>query len=374
MTAAEEAPFDPRGWPQVSAYLRGFDAAGGPRLSTRIHPADEMYRFELMAPHRTREAAAILYFATGRQIFQAVEEIVGWRFQGLSGVRSLLDFASGYGRSTRFLLRALAPEKVTVAEIDPGAVRFQQETFGVCGVVSGTDPESLRLEGPFDVVVASSFFSHLPAARFEAWMARLHALVAPGGVLIFSVHGIELLPAGERQPPSGMLFRPVSETLRLEGAEYGTSYVTPEFVRGVTERVAGGGALLLGFPSGLCGFQDLYVLCRPPVPARPDLRLARVPRGALEHSAIEEGIVTAEGWAVGDVDERPPDVRLFLGDRVAAVLPGEGPAGARRDWRFTFPVAGTDPDVVVRVEAESERGISKILVAATLRPYLPGGS
>lgn len=372
MTGAEDAPFDPGGWPQVAAYLRGFDAAGGPRLSTRIHPADEMYRFELTAPYRTREAAAILYFATGSQIFQAVEEIVGWRFQGLSGVRSLLDFASGYGRSTRFLVRALAPEKITIAEIDPGAVRFQQETFGVRGVVPGTDPEALRLDGPFDVVMASSFFSHLPAARFEAWMARLQTFVAPGGVLIFSVHGMKLVAPGETQPPSGILFRPVSETLRLDGSEYGTSYVTPEFVRGVTERAAGRGARLLGFPFGLCGFQDLYALCRPPVPGGPDLRLARVPWGALEHGAVEDGVATAEGWAVGDFDERPPDVRLFLGDRVAAVSPGQGPAGTRRDWRFTFPVAGTDPDAVVRVEAESPRGVSKILVAETLRPYLPG--
>ncbi len=372
MTAAEEAPFDPRDRDQVAAYVRGFDVAGGPRLSTRIHPADEMYRFELMAPHRTREAAAILYFATGSQIFEAIEAIVGWRFQGFGGVRSLLDFASGYGRSTRFLVRALAPERITVAEIDPGAVRFQQETLGVRGVAPGAGPESLRLEGPFDVVLASSFFSHLPAARFEAWMARLQTIVAPGGVLIFSVHGMKLLPPGEAQPPSGILFRPVSETLRLEGAEYGTSYVTPEFVRGVTERVAGGGARLLGFPFGLCGFQDLYVLCRPPVPVGPDFRLARVPLGALLHGAVEDSVVTAEGWAVGDFDERPPDMRLFLGDRIGAVSPGEGPAGARCDWRFTFPVTGTDPDAVVRVEAESPRGVSKILVAETLRPYLPG--
>lgn len=341
------------------------------RHSTRIHPADEMYRFELATPHRTPEAAAILYFATGRQIFEAIEAVVGWRFQGFGAVRSLFDFASGYGRSTRFLVQALPPERITVAEIDPAAVRFQEEAFDVRGIVPGADPESLRLEGTFDVVVASSFFSHLPAARFEAWLARLHALVAPGGVLIFSVHGIGLLPAGEAAPPSGIAFRPVSETQRLEGAEYGTSYVTPQFVGGVTARVAGGQARLVALPLGLCGFQDLYVLCRPPAPTGPDPRLPLVPRGALEHGAVEAGVATAEGWAVGDRDERPPDMRLVIGERVAEVSPGEGAAGARRNWRFTFPVAGTDPDALVRVEAVSARGVAKILVAETLRPYLP---
>jgi SAM-dependent methyltransferase len=372
VTAADGEPFDLRDLGPVADYLRGFDAAGGPQLSARIHPADEMFRFELTAPHRTRAAAAILYLAAGRQIFQAVEQIVGWRFRGWSGVGSLLDFASGYGRSTRFLVRALAPEKVTVTEIDPGAVRFQEEAFGVRGVVSGTEPDDRRLGGPFDVVLASSFFSHLPAARFEAWMAQLHALVVPGGVLIFSVHGMGLLPPGLAAPPSGIAFQPVSETLRLAGAEYGTSYVTPELVRGVTERVAGSGARLLAFPFGLCGFQDLYALCRPPVPEGPDPRLALVPRGVFEHGAVENGLVTAQGWAVGDRDERPPDMRLVIGDRVAEISPGEGAAGARRSWRFAFPVAGTDPDALVRVEAVSPRGVTRILVAETLRPYLPG--
>ena len=83
-----------------------------------------MYRFELAAPHRTAEAATLLYFATGRQIFDAVQGVVAWRFGGFGAVRSLFDFASGYGRSTRFLVEALPPGKITVAEIDPGAVRF----------------------------------------------------------------------------------------------------------------------------------------------------------------------------------------------------------------------------------------------------------
>ena len=340
-------------------------------FSTRIHPADEMFRFELAAPHRTAEVANLLYFTTGRQIFEAVAGVVAWRFQGFGGVRSLLDFASGYGRSTRFLVEALAPGKITVAEIDPAAVRFQQETFGVRGIAAGSEPESLALEGSFDVVVASSFFSHLPAARFEAWLARLYALVAAGGVLIFSAHGMGLLPEGEPIEPSGIAFRPVSETQRLEGTEYGTSYVSPEFVRRVAARAAGADARFVALPFGLCGFQDLYVLCRPPVPAGPDPRPPLVPRGAFLHGAVENGIAVARGWAVGDRDERPPDVRLLLGERVAEVSPGQGAEGARRDWRFTFPVAGTDPDALVRIEAVSARGVVRILVAETLRPYLP---
>jgi hypothetical protein len=148
--------------------------------------------------------------------------------------------------------------------------------------------------------------------------------------------------------------------------------VTPEFVRGTLDRVGGGEGRLFEFPSGLCGFQDLYVAARPPLPPGEGLRLARDPLGALELATIEAGVVQVRGWAAGDRDERPPDVRLWLGDRLAAVSPGDGAPGSRRDWSFSFPVSAVAPDGVVRVEAVSARGLARQLVVETLRPYLPG--
>jgi SAM-dependent methyltransferase len=364
---------DPCASRDVAAYVRSLEDARAP-LWTGIHPSDEMYRYELSLPYRTRETAAIGYFATGHQILQAVEEVVAWRFGGFDAVRSFLDFASGYGRFTRFLVRGLAPERVSIAEIDPNAVRFQEDTFGVRGIVSGADPARVRLDPGFDVIFAASFFSHLPAPSFEVWLKRLRSALSRGGALIFSVHGMHLLPEAEADPISGIVFRPVSETSRLDVSEYGTSWVTPEFVRGVAGRVGDEGDRLLAFPSGLGGFQDLYVLLRPPVPFIPDLRLARYPLGACDRSGIgEDGIVWVEGWAEGDFDERPPRMRLFLRDWTAGDSPCDPGAGegARRTWSFRFPLSAAAPDDVVRVEAESTRGRSRIFVLATTRPYLP---
>jgi SAM-dependent methyltransferase len=366
---ASERPFDPCVSPEVAAYVRGL-SGDGPALSTWIHPADEMYRYELDAPRRTPDAAAIRYFATARAIFRSVSDLVAWRFGGFSGVRSFLDFASGFGRTTRFLARALDPERITVAEIDPLAVRFQTETFGVRGCVSGHEPDALALESPFDLVLAVSFFSHLPAGRFEAWLERLYGLVGEGGLLVFSTHGEELAPPSDPPGASGLAFRPESETDRLAGHEYGTSWVTPEFVRRAAEAASGSAGRLAAYRYGLCGHQDLYVLAKPPFPKEP-ARLAREPRGALELATIEKGAVAARGWASGDRDERPPDVKLYFGERLEAASPGHGPEGARRDWSFTFPITAVSPDCVVRIEAESSRGVPRLLVAETLRPHLP---
>ena len=362
---AGDAAFDPCASADVAAYVRALGMQG---LETRIHRRDEMYRFEREAPHRTADIAAIRYFAVGNSVARTVGELAAWRFGGLSRVGAFLDFAAGYGRSTRFLVRTLDPTRITVAEIDADAVAFQSDTFGVRGVVSAHDPEALSLPGSFDLVLAVSLFTHLPEGRFAAWLGRLWSLVAPGGILAFSASGERVLPASLRLPSSGFAWAPRSETTRLPADEYGTTWVTPEFVRRASDAEAPDARLAFR-ADGLCGAQDLYILARPPL-AAPDPRLARDPMGALEWASVEGGTVTARGWAQGDVDERPPDVKLYVGSDLAEVTRGRGSAGERREWRFVFPAAGIPPDRVIRIEAESERGPTRLLVTETLGPYL----
>ena len=365
-----EAPFDPCASPEVAAYVRdlaGPSLAGG-ALETRIHPRDEMYGFELEAPHRTSDIAAIRYFAVGNSVARTVQELVDWRFGAVSRVGALLDFAAGYGRTTRFLVRVLEAARITVAEIDEDAVRFQAETFGVRGVESTHDPGALSLAGPFDLVLAVSLFTHLPERRFEAWLGRLWSLVAPRGLLAFSTIGERALPGSVRMPSSGFAYAPRSETTRLSGDEYGTTWVTPDFVRRAAAAAAPGAGVAF-HADGLVGAQDLYVLARGLSEGNPPL--VRDPMGVLEWAAVEGGIAMARGWAQGDANERPPDVKLYVGADLVEVSPGDGPPGARREWRFEFRTAGIPPDRVIRIEAVSERGASRLLVTETLGPYLP---
>jgi hypothetical protein len=125
------------------------------------------------------------------------------------------------------------------------------------------------------------------------------------------------------------------------------------------------------FPHGLCGYQDLYLLLRPPLPDGGAPRLSRHPLGALVTSSVEDGRVRLGGWTEGDAGERAPDVRLKFGNAVAQTEPLGEVRGERREWRFDFPVTAVGPDDLVRVEAVSERGLVRILVMGTLRPYLP---
>ena len=143
----EPPPIDPLRSRVVADYIAALVArhpSGGP-LVTAIHPADEMYLYELSLGGRGPDAAAVSYFATGEAVCRTVEDAVRWRFGGpdRAPIR-LLDFASGHGRTTRFLVRRLPADSITIAEIEPTAVRFQEDAFGVRGVVSTTDPRRFR--------------------------------------------------------------------------------------------------------------------------------------------------------------------------------------------------------------------------------------
>jgi SAM-dependent methyltransferase len=353
--------------PLVASFVAEL-AGPEPPPASGIHPDDEMYAYGLDSLRGCSDAAAILYFSKGHQIAWTAGEVARWISGGTGGAIEVLDFAAGYGRGTRWLARG-APGRLWAAEIDPGAVQFHESVLGVPALESPSDPERFEPGRRFDLIFAASFFSHLPADRFERWLGRLFELLSPGGAVAFSVHGPALQTDAGADWTSGIVFRPQSETRRLDGSEYGTSWVTEEFVRRIAARACGAEAPVSLFSFALCGDQDLYVVLRPPVPDRPPLEVSAMPRGALDLFEIEDGVVRVGGWAECG-RETPPAVRLRSASEILESSPGCGEAGTRRRWSFRFPDGRVGPDEVVRIEAVSGRGIASVLAMGTLRPHL----
>jgi SAM-dependent methyltransferase len=230
-----------------------------------IDPGDEMLGFLVQSCDGDRERALYAYFHSGASIAAAMAQVLGWRFGEPGRTGRLLDFASGYGRVTRFLLRLLPAERIWVSDVYAEGVSFQQRRFGVHGIVSTVRPEDFAAAAGgavFDAIVVTSLFTHLPEERFVAWLRVLMSMLAPGGALAFSVHDRGLLPPGEELPAGGLLFQEISESGSLAGADYGSTWVNEEFVRGALGRALGGaaaGGSLHRLVRGLCNFQDLYV-------------------------------------------------------------------------------------------------------------------
>ena len=85
--------------PVVDSYIQSHISAPG-KLVTQIDSDDEMFLFDLEANKGSRTKTAVGYYMIGARIFYAIKQLGTWHFGRLGRVRSFLDFACGYGRST----------------------------------------------------------------------------------------------------------------------------------------------------------------------------------------------------------------------------------------------------------------------------------
>jgi SAM-dependent methyltransferase len=287
-------------------------------VNTTIHPKDEML-LSAVQSLQSYDLAWSLYFHQGAEIHDTIMQIANWRFGDLASVPKFLDFACGYGRSTRFLVRNLKPSKIWVSDIYKEAVEFQKRTFDVSGFVSVTDPSTLVSETGFDMIFVASLFTHLPESRFEAWFKRLFSMLSPNGILAFSVHD-EALAAGRSIPSSGIFFSPESESQSLSKAEYGTNVVTEGYVSGVIKRVAGSTWKYHRGRKVMCGVHDVYLVSRDQEEGFSDFEYSLLPVGYVDWFLREaDGTIRIGGWA-GEPNEHVDldEVRVYIDGQLLA--------------------------------------------------------
>ena len=68
---------------------------------------------------------------------------------------------------------------------------------------------------------------------FKKWLGKLYSFLAPKGLLVFSVHDQAVLPSDIAMPVTGFFFQPHSESRSLDKNQYGSTWVTEDFVRNV---------------------------------------------------------------------------------------------------------------------------------------------
>jgi hypothetical protein len=338
-----------------------------------IHEADDMYRYNLSSLKGSRPCAAILYYQIGWQILQTIRHVAQWRFGGLDHVSSLLDFASGHGRVTRFLVRDLAPEKTRISEIHADAVAFQHERFGAEAILSSSNPDTFVCDERFPFVVASSFFSHVPAPSFQAWMGALLRCVDRDGVFVFSTLGSELLGREARDGSEGIVFFSESETDRLEKSSYGTAYVTESFVREAIARSSEAPWSVRRFPQGFCGVQDLYVVAGPGGASLSLLEPIDFPRGDADFYELQgDGTLRIGGWLTirGDGPMIQKVEFRVNQDSLESCEPRPVSPGAYR-WSFEADVRRIAPDDVLMIQAITSKGLASVVALGTLRTHPP---
>jgi SAM-dependent methyltransferase len=151
------------------------------RVDQTIHPRCEMHAYALTRldeePAREYYLDAAHYLVTRLQAFLEEEGTV-------LETASMLDFAAGYGRFTRFFVHMFS--EVQVSDRDPEMLAFIGEHFGADGFLSSPDPDAIPSDRRFDVVFCFSLFTQRPASVWTDWLRVLSGLVEKGGLLIFS--------------------------------------------------------------------------------------------------------------------------------------------------------------------------------------------
>ena len=230
-------------------------------VNCEVSPQDDIFRF--FAGHPTSVNPLRDYFADGWRTLSELMLLLESVQRPLLGAGSFLEFASGHGRFTRHLVKALGAERVTVSDVVPDAVAFARDTLGVPGCLSAARPEDVAWPRRYGVVFVLSLFSHLPRSSWGRWLARLVDAVEPGGLLVFTTHGTEAARrARVTLDAEGYFFAPSSESTAIDAQEYGTAFTDEAFVRARTAELAGTVEVLRWAPMWFWHHQDAWVLQR----------------------------------------------------------------------------------------------------------------
>lgn len=217
---------------------------------------------------------ALNYFRGGFQTYNRLSEVIASLELGYHNIDSMLDFASGYGRTTRFFVQKMDPSKITVSDISKDAVIYQKQTFGVHGFPSCQEPEDLKVDQKFQLILVNSLFSHLNYDHWLRWLDRLYNLLEPNGYLVFSSHGFFCFKKRndnikkkmlKTRPDVGFMYWRGNETIgRLDTEIYGTTYVLKDWVKKVVKENNWGEVVNSFHPMfGFMGGQDIYVIQKP---------------------------------------------------------------------------------------------------------------
>jgi SAM-dependent methyltransferase len=335
-------------------------------LNRAVDERDDMLDFAIHLFDRDRDRAIANYFINGYEQLELVRHIAKWR----GSAKKMLDFASGYGRLTRFLVHERIAGEVTVADILEGGMQFQAEQFGVKTILSTTLPQDLHADDKYDLIFVASLFTHLPERTFTAWLRKLAEMLTPDGLLIFSVHDETLAP----EPFEGIHFVSTSESRVLDLADYGSTWVTEDYVR---QQVATIGAewACVRLHRALADWQDVYVISPAPIHnATP----RRTPKGFIDSFVQTPEVLRIGGWASAVV-EKADRVELRLDDEVLATTRNLAarpdvaaylatPAALESGFELVVPLASVRSlrYQVATISAFSKEGHERILYLGTL--------
>jgi SAM-dependent methyltransferase len=146
---------------------------------------------QLMFTGNTGDAVLSEGFSAYRLFKSLYETYVG----PLAQCDYVLDFGCGWGRIIRFFLKDLEPARLWGADPVEEMIEFCKATNYWCKfyVIQRSPPSQFRAS-TFDFIYSFSVFSHLSEPMQLSWLAELHRVLKPGGILIATTRDRDFIP------------------------------------------------------------------------------------------------------------------------------------------------------------------------------------
>lgn len=126
----------------------------------------------------------------GEGCARLIEEHLGSMGVDLARTRRVLDFGCGCGRTLRWFLRECPDVEFHGADVDEEAIEWCRANLKSARFLRNDPLPPLPYPDlHFDVIYCLSVFTHLDEDMQDSWLAELSRLLAPGGVLLLTVHG-----------------------------------------------------------------------------------------------------------------------------------------------------------------------------------------
>jgi len=133
------------------------------------------------------------YFGVGQSALRMVKLALLASGKKPDGVKQILDLPSGHGRVLRTLKAAFPQASLTACDIMRDGVDYCAREFGARPVYSRDPIGEVDFGGRFDLIWCGSLLTHLDAPRWPEFLDCFQAHLEPGGLLLFSVHGVSIL-------------------------------------------------------------------------------------------------------------------------------------------------------------------------------------
>jgi len=179
---------------QSVARDEAFRAEGAPD-GLALPPADLIYLV-------TRQFSPLAFFDSGVVGGGAIRGVLDDHGVDIAQLGAILDFGCGSGRVLR-QWRGLDRVRVHGTDYNQTLVDWCRSNLAFAEIGKNElAPPTPYADGQFDLIYAISVFTHLNEPLQHAWMSELTRILAPGGHLLFSVHGptrLDILDEEERE-------------------------------------------------------------------------------------------------------------------------------------------------------------------------------